>query len=74
MLVSGDKKSKQISLDICPVFFRVVSELVQALVMTYNETLQALVVEGDVLLLKPFLDPAPPPVKPQLGPLGLSCV
>jgi hypothetical protein len=35
---------------------------------------QALAVEGDVLLLKPFLDPTPHTIQPQLGSLGLSRV
>jgi hypothetical protein len=30
------------------------------------------VVEGDVLPLKPFLDPTPPTIQPWLSPLGLS--
>jgi hypothetical protein len=49
-----------------------VSKLVQALVITYDEIFQALAVEGDVLLLKQFLDPIPPTVQPRLGPLGLE--
>jgi hypothetical protein len=59
MEVIGDKKSKRIPLDISPLFFHIVSELVQALVITYSEIFQALAVEGDVLLLKPFLGPHP---------------
>jgi hypothetical protein len=54
--VIGDKKSTPTSLDISPLFFHVVSKLVQALVITYYEIFQALAIEGDVLLPKPFLD------------------
>jgi hypothetical protein len=50
------------------------SELVQPLVITYNEIFQGLALEGDVLFLKPFLDPTPPCIQPQLGPLGQSRV
>jgi hypothetical protein len=57
MEVSGDKKSTQMSLDIIPLFVKIVSNLVQALVITYDEIFQALAVEGDdVLLQKQFLD------------------
>ena len=39
------------------IFLHIATELVQALVMVYNKIFQALVVEGDVLLLsKPLLD------------------
>jgi hypothetical protein len=55
-VVNGDKKSVRISLDISPLFFLIVSKLVQACVIINDEIFQALVVEGDVLLLKPFLD------------------
>jgi hypothetical protein len=50
MEVSGEMKSKWISLDISPLFFYIVSKLVQAPVITYDKT------EDDVLLPKPFLD------------------
>jgi hypothetical protein len=56
MGVSGDKKSIRISLDISPPFSHIVSQLVQALVITYDETFQTLAVKGDVLLTKPVLD------------------
>jgi hypothetical protein len=39
--------------------------------MIYDEIFQALVVEEDVLLSKPFLDLTQPTVQPQLIPLGL---
>jgi hypothetical protein len=68
------KKSTWIYLDISLLFFHVVSKLVQALVITYDEDFQALAVEGDVLLPKPFLDPTPPTAQPRLGPLVLSRV
>jgi hypothetical protein len=67
--VNGDKKSTQISLDISSLFFHIISKLVQALVITYNEIFQALAVEGYVLNAKPFLDPTPPTIQPQLCPL-----
>jgi hypothetical protein len=72
--VSGDRESKLISLDIGPVFYHTISKFVQALVVTYDEIFQALAVEGEVLLPRPFLDPPPPSpsVQPRLGPLGLS--
>jgi hypothetical protein len=53
---SGDKKSPWICLDISPIFFHGVPEIVQAIVITYVEIFKALAVEGDFLLLKPFLD------------------
>jgi hypothetical protein len=74
MGVSGDKKSEQISLAICPPRFHKVSKIVQAHVVIYDEIFQALAVEGDVLLPKPFLDPAPPTVQARLGHLGISSV
>jgi hypothetical protein len=43
-------------LDIDPKFFHIVSRFVQALVIMNNDILQALSAEGNVLLLKPFLD------------------
>jgi hypothetical protein len=64
------KKSTWIPLDNSPLFFHTVSKLVQAFVITYDEIFQALAVEGDVLLPKPFLDNTPPTVQPRLGPLG----
>jgi hypothetical protein len=60
--VNLDKKRTRISLDISPVVFHIVSKVVQALVITYNESFQALAVEGYALLAKPFLDPTPPTV------------
>jgi hypothetical protein len=59
MEVSGHKKS--ISLNISPLFFHIFSKLVQALIMTYNETFETLMVEGDILFRKPFLDPTHKP-------------
>jgi hypothetical protein len=56
MEVIGDKKSTRISLDTGPLFFHTVPKPVQALVVTYDETLQALAAEADVLLRKPFTD------------------
>jgi hypothetical protein len=64
MEVNGDKKSTQMSLDISLLFFHIVSKLVQAFAITYNEIFQALGVEGDVLLPKTFLVPTPPIVQP----------
>jgi hypothetical protein len=55
METTGNKKSTPISLDISHLFFHVVSNLVKALVITYDEIFQTLAV-GDVLLPKPFLD------------------
>jgi hypothetical protein len=52
--------------------FSTVLKLVQALVIIYSEIFQVLVVGGDILLLKPFLEPTPPTVQPQLSPFGLS--
>jgi hypothetical protein len=72
MEVSGDKKSTRVSLDACPLFFHVVSKLVQALFIICDEIFQALAIEGDVLLRKPFLDPTPPTLQRQLGPFGFS--
>jgi hypothetical protein len=68
MEISGDKESTWISSDISPLFFHIDSKLVQALVIIFNEISQALAIEGDILLLKPFLDPIPPTVQPQLSP------
>jgi hypothetical protein len=73
MEVRRDKKSIWTSLDTSPLFFHIVSKLFQALFTTYDEIFQALAV-GDILLLKSFLDPIPPNVQPQLGPLGLPRV
>jgi hypothetical protein len=58
-------------LDNNPLFFHIVSKIVQTLVITYDEIFQALAVEGDVLLPKPLLDCT---VHPRLGPLGLRRV
>jgi hypothetical protein len=74
MEVNRDKKSARISLDVSPLFFHIISKLVQALVITYDETFQALAVEGGVLPPTPFLDPHPPTVEPRLCPLGPSLV
>jgi hypothetical protein len=56
MEVSGGKNIIPVSLDISPLLFHIVSKLVQALVITYDEIFQALAVKRDVLLLKLFLD------------------
>jgi hypothetical protein len=66
MEVSGDKKSTRISLDACPLFFHVVSKFVQALVIKYDEIFQALAIEGNILLPKPFLYPTPSTLQPFL--------
>jgi hypothetical protein len=71
MEVNGKKESRQISLDISPLFYHIVSKLVQALVIKYDEILQALAFGGDILLPKPFLGPTVPP---RLGLLALSRV
>jgi hypothetical protein len=55
MEVSGDQEGTWISLDVSPLFFHIVSKLVQALVIMYDESFQALAVD-DVLLQKLFLD------------------
>jgi hypothetical protein len=55
-VLNGDKKSTWVSLNSSPLLFRIVSNLIQALVITYDQIFQALAVEGDVLLPKPFLD------------------
>jgi hypothetical protein len=52
---------------IFPHSFQTCSDIYQ----TYNEIFQALAVEGDVLLPKPFMGPTPPTGQPQLSPLGL---
>jgi hypothetical protein len=64
MEVSRGKQSARISLDISPLFFYTISKLVQPLVIKYDEIFQALAVDGDVLLPKPFLGPTPPTVQP----------
>jgi hypothetical protein len=60
LVVIGDKKSTRVSLDISPLFFTYFSKSVQILVIKYDEILQALAVEGDVLLPKLFPDPPAP--------------
>jgi hypothetical protein len=58
------------SLDISPLFFHIVSKLVQELVITCDEIFQALAAEGDVLHTKPFLDPPPHlPYSPDSAPI-----
>jgi hypothetical protein len=74
METSGDKKSISMSLDISPLFLHIISKVVQALVIRYDEIFQALGVEGDILLLKPFLDPALPIAQSQLSPIELPRV
>jgi hypothetical protein len=52
-------------------------QLLQALVITYDDIFQSLSVEGDVLLPKPFLDPpipTLPTVELRVGPFVLSRV
>jgi hypothetical protein len=58
MEVSEDKKSTWLSLDTSPLF-SAVSKLVQALVIIYDEISQALELQRNVLLTKPFLGPNP---------------
>jgi hypothetical protein len=53
--VNGSKKITRICLDNSALFFHILSKLVQALFITYDEISQALAV-GDVLLPKPFLN------------------
>jgi hypothetical protein len=74
MDVSGDKKTKRISLYVSPLLFHILSKFVQALVITYDGIFQALAVEGDVLLPKPFQDPTQPNIHTRLGLLGLPRV
>jgi hypothetical protein len=74
MEVNGDKKSEWICLDISPLFFRTVSKLFQALVVTYDEIFQSLSVEGDVLFPEPFSDPTTSTVQLRLRLLGLPLV
>jgi hypothetical protein len=53
-----------------------VFKLVEACVIMHDEIFQTLAA-GDVMLLKPFLDPTPPTVQPQPGLLGspnLACL
>jgi hypothetical protein len=38
------------------MFFHIVPKLIQTPVITYNEIFQALAVEGDISLPKPFMD------------------
>jgi hypothetical protein len=69
MEASGEKKNTLIPLDISPPFFDIRSKRVQALFITYFKIFQALAVEGDVLLPKPFLDPtSPTPTAPTKSP------
>jgi hypothetical protein len=56
MELSVDKESTQVCLDISPLLLHTVPQLVQVPVIIHDETLQALAVEGDVLIPKPFLD------------------
>jgi hypothetical protein len=72
MWINGYKKSIQMSLDISPLFLHIVSEIVQALVVIYDEIFQALAVEGDFLLRQALLDSTPPTVQHRFGPTGLS--
>jgi hypothetical protein len=68
MELSGDRKIIRISLDISHLFLHIVFKLVQALVITCNGIFQASVVEGDVPLLKPFLDTIHPLHSPDCAP------
>jgi hypothetical protein len=72
MEVSRNKKSAGISLDMTPLFFHIVSEFVQALIITYDEIFQALVAEGDVLLPEPFWTSPHPPYSPDSAPLDFN--
>jgi hypothetical protein len=56
MEVSEDKKCIRICLDVSPLFLHIFPSLVQALVVTYDETVQSLAADGDVLLPQPFPD------------------
>jgi hypothetical protein len=56
MEVSEDKKNTRIYLDIIPLFYHMVSKLVQALVIIHYEIFQALAAGGNVLLPQSFLD------------------
>jgi hypothetical protein len=64
MEVSGNRKHIWIPLDISPLFFHILSKIVQALFVTYDGIFQALVVKGYILLLKPFLDPISATIQP----------
>jgi hypothetical protein len=66
MEVIREKKSIWMSLDISPLFFCIVSKLVQAFDATHDQIFQALAVEGGILLPKPFLDPTPSTIEPRL--------
>jgi hypothetical protein len=55
--VSWDKEITQISLDNSALFFHTVSKPVQIVVIKYDDIFQALSVQGDVQLQKPFLNP-----------------
>jgi len=55
MEISGDKQSTWLCLDNSHLFLHVATKLVMVLVILYNETFQARVVEGDVLLLSQSL-------------------
>jgi hypothetical protein len=67
MEANGRKKIIRIFWDTSPVPFYIVYKLVQALVIINDEIFQALAVEADVLLPKPFLYPIPQTAQPQLG-------
>jgi hypothetical protein len=74
MEVNADKKSSRISLDVSFLFLHVVSVLVRAIFLTYDEIFQAVSGYEGVLLPKPFLDPTPPTAQLRLGLLGLPYV
>jgi hypothetical protein len=59
--VNGGKwrKEKHISLDNSPLLFQIVSKLVPAHAIIYNEIFQGIVAGGNILLPKPFLNPTP---------------
>jgi hypothetical protein len=50
MEVGGDRKSTWVSLDFSPLFFHILSKLVEARVTIYDEILQAQSVGGNVLV------------------------
>jgi hypothetical protein len=70
MEMFGENKCSRFSLDISPLYFHIVSKLVQELIITHDEIFQALAVERIVLLLKPFLNPTQPTYNPDSSTLA----
>jgi hypothetical protein len=68
-----EQKQKNIFLQ-QSLFFHKVPELVQALVIIYDEIFPALTVQGDVLFPKPFLDRTQPNLQLRHRPLRRSRV